>query len=136
MFSQYRRLVVPKSAEELTGKAMTEETTSVNDGFRVTAEQVEEMRHHVLIYVGVFMGLAVLTVVTVAIAYLDAPAPLAIGIALLIASTKGSLVACYFMHLIDERKMIYWILLLTAFFFAVMMTLPMGQYLDPGPNVE
>ena len=35
-------------------------------------------------------------------------------VALLVATIKGSLVACYFMHLISEKKLIYAVLALTA----------------------
>ena len=44
--------------------------------------------------------------------------------ALLIASVKGSLVACFFMHLIDERKLIYAVLAFTVFFFLAVLLLP------------
>jgi hypothetical protein len=33
-------------------------------------------------------------------------------------------VAGYFMHLVSEKKLIYWIMLLTVVFFAVLMALP------------
>ena len=45
-------------------------------------------------------------------------------IALLVATIKGSLVACYFMHLISEKKLIIAVLALTAVFFVVLLTLP------------
>jgi caa(3)-type oxidase subunit IV len=48
---------------------------------------------------------------------------LGIFVAVLIATFKGSLVAGYFMHLFSERKMIYWVLALTAFFFVAMIAL-------------
>ena len=48
---------------------------------------------------------------------------LGIFVAVLIATFKGSLVAGYFMHLIGERKMIFWVLGLTAFLFGVMIAL-------------
>ena len=38
----------------------------------------------------------------------------AVTVALLVALVKGSLVACYFMHLISEKKLIYAVLALTA----------------------
>ena len=44
--------------------------------------------------------------------------------ALLVATIKGSLVACYFMHLISEKKLIYAVLALTAAFFVVLLALP------------
>jgi caa(3)-type oxidase subunit IV len=45
-------------------------------------------------------------------------------VALLVAIIKGSLVACYFMHLISEKKLIYAVLAVTAFFFVALMVLP------------
>ena len=65
-----------------------------------------------------------LTIVTVAIAYLHLPVAAAVAVALLVATIKGSLVACYFMHLISEKKLIYAVLVLTVVFFAVLLALP------------
>ena len=79
---------------------------------------------HVRVYITVFVALMVLTVITVAISYLDLAVPLAVTVALLVAVVKGSLVACYFMHLISEKKLIYAVLVLTAVFFAVLLALP------------
>jgi caa(3)-type oxidase subunit IV len=56
--------------------------------------------------------------------------PVAITIALLIASVKGGLVASYFMHLISERKMIYTIMGFTAFFFIGLMFLTLSSFGD------
>jgi caa(3)-type oxidase subunit IV len=42
-----------------------------------------------------------------------------------IATIKGSLVACYFMHLISEKKLILWVLLLTVAVFVVLLLIPM-----------
>ena len=66
----------------------------------------------------------VLTLVTVAISYLHLPVRQAIMVALLIATVKGSLVACYFMHLISEKKLILWVLVLTVVFFIVLLLVP------------
>ena len=46
-------------------------------------------------------------------------------VALIIATVKGSLVAAFFMHLSAERKVIYWVLALTATFVMVMVGLIM-----------
>jgi cytochrome c oxidase subunit 4 len=83
-----------------------------------------EIDHHVKIYMRVFLALMVLTVVTVAASYIELSVAMGIALALFIALVKGSLVACYFMHLISERKMIYWALLLTFFFFLVLLSIP------------
>ena len=66
----------------------------------------------------------VLTIVTVAISYLHLPVPMAVTVALLVATIKGSLVACYFMHLISEKKLIYAVLALTVVFFVALLALP------------
>lgn len=82
-------------------------------------------------YFIVFGTLLALTLVTVAISRLHLPIPIAIAIALIVASIKGGLVASYFMHLISERKLIYWVLVVTvAFFFAVLL-MPLWSHYDP-----
>lgn len=90
----------------------------------------EEIKKSVRTYLVVFAALAALTLLTVAASYLHLPTPMTIAVALLIASVKGSLVALFFMHLIDERRAIYWILGLTVVFFAVLMLLPTGTFSD------
>jgi cytochrome c oxidase subunit IV len=79
---------------------------------------------HVRIYITVFVALMALTIITVAISRLHLPVHVAVSIALFVAIIKGSLVACYFMHLISEKKLIYAVLALTAAFFAVLLALP------------
>jgi len=93
-------------------------------------EHAEDIRKHVRVYLLVFAALGVLTVVTVAASYLKVSVGLAVLIALLIASVKGSLVACYFMHLISEKKLIYWILGFTVVFLVAMMVLIVGANKD------
>ena len=74
--------------------------------------------------------LLLLTVVTVVVSYVDFAVPLAVTVALIIAITKGSLVASYFMHLIGERRGIYAALILTAVFFVMMMSIPSLGHVD------
>ena len=72
----------------------------------------------------VFWALMVLTVVTVAAAYIpNMPKTAAITLALLIAATKGTLVSLYFMHLVSEKILIYAVLGITAFSVAGLMLL-------------
>ncbi|HEX7186478.1 MAG TPA: cytochrome C oxidase subunit IV family protein [Thermoanaerobaculia bacterium] len=85
---------------------------------------VESIRRETRTYIKVFGALAVLTVVTVAISYLHMPPALAIVVALLVAIFKGSLVAGFFMHLFHERKLIYWVLVLTVAFFVFLLLYP------------
>jgi cytochrome c oxidase subunit IV len=54
-------------------------------------------------YVGIFLGLVVLTILTVKVSYYDF-GPANIIIAMLIATTKASLVAIFFMHLAHDKK--------------------------------
>lgn len=84
----------------------------------------EEMKKHVRQYIAVFVALGCLTAVTVGVAYLKLNRPVAITVALIIASIKAGLVASIFMHLISEKKVIYAVLCLTAFFFLLVMLLP------------
>ena len=88
------------------------------------AHDPAEIDRHVRVYITVFVALMVLTVITVAIAYLHLPIAAAVSVALLVASIKGSLVACYFMHLISEKKLIYAVLVLTVVFFIALLALP------------
>lgn len=84
----------------------------------------EAIRKETRTYIKVFIALAVLTVLTVAVSYFHMSPVMAVVVALLIATFKGSLVAGFFMHLFHERKMIYWILLLTVVFFLVLLVYP------------
>jgi cytochrome c oxidase subunit IV len=79
---------------------------------------------HVRVYITVFVALMALTIITVAISRLHLPLSIAVTVALLVAIIKGSLVACYFMHLISEKKLIYAVLALTAVFFIALLALP------------
>jgi cytochrome c oxidase subunit 4 len=90
----------------------------------LTSDHVEDIDKHVRIYITVFVALMALTIITVVISRFHLPMPIAVTIALLVAIIKGSLVACYFMHLISEKKLIYAVLALTAFFFAALLALP------------
>src|ERR1043165_7537211 len=90
----------------------------------LSSDHAADIDKHVRIYITVFVALMVLTVVTVAISRFHLPVPVAVAVALLVATIKGSLVACYFMHLISEKKLIYAVLALTAAFFIVLLALP------------
>ena len=77
-------------------------------------------------YYKVFAALIILTIVTVAISKFHFALGIAIFLGLLVATTKASLVASIFMHLISERKVIYIVMSLTAFFFLSMLLLIFG----------
>jgi len=75
---------------------------------------------------GIVGGLLfVCTAITVAVNQVHlASIALAITVALVIATMKGSMVAAIFMHLNHEKKWIYGALILTVVFFIVLITLP------------
>jgi cytochrome c oxidase subunit 4 len=93
-------------------------------------DHAADIDRHVRIYITVFVALMVLTIVTVAVSRLHLSVPVAVTLALVVATVKGSLVACYFMHLVSERKLIYAVLALTVVFFAVLVALPIFSYHD------
>ena len=90
----------------------------------VPGHDAADIDRHVRIYITVFVTLMVLTIVTVAISRFHLPVRIAVAVALLVATVKGSLVACYFMHLISEKKLIYAVLGLTVAFFIALLFLP------------
>jgi cytochrome c oxidase subunit 4 len=94
------------------------------------SDHAAEIDKHVKVYITVFVVLMVLTIITVAVSYLHLPVPVAISVALLVATIKGSLVACYFMHLISEKKLIYAVLALTVIFFIALLALPVATVSD------
>ncbi|MBI5764971.1 MAG: cytochrome C oxidase subunit IV family protein [Planctomycetes bacterium] len=89
---------------------------------------VEDVKKHVRTYIAVFVALLVFTGITVGVSMLGQnqgwTVTTAVLIALFVASIKGSLVACYFMHLISEKSMLFGILALCAFFFLVLLLIP------------
>jgi cytochrome c oxidase subunit 4 len=96
----------------------------------VTSDHAIDIDKHVKVYITVFVALMILTIVTVAISRLHLSVPLAVTVALIVAIIKGSLVACYFMHLISEKKLIYAVLALTGAFFIALMALPVFTHSD------
>jgi cytochrome c oxidase subunit 4 len=90
----------------------------------MTSDHAADIDSHVRVYITVFVALMVLTIVTVAVSRVHLPVPIAVTVALIVATIKGSLVACYFMHLISEKKLIYAVLVLTAVFFVALLALP------------
>jgi cytochrome c oxidase subunit 4 len=83
-----------------------------------------DIDRHVRVYITVFVALMALTLITVAVSYLDLSTPMAIAVAVFIATIKGSLVACYFMHLISEKRLIYAVLVITVVKFVALLLLP------------
>ncbi len=103
---------------------MTSDHATTSDHAADIGHDPADIDKHVRVYITVFVALMALTLITVAVSYLDLATPMAITVALFIAIVKGALVAGYFMHLISEKKLIYAVLMLTVVFFAALMALP------------
>ncbi len=96
-----------------------------------------DISKHVRSYIMVFVALAILTVVTVAVAQIDFPGSGNLIVALLIALGKASLVAAIFMHLKWEKSpSIWWVLICCAVFFLVLMIIPVLTVNDIPPQVH
>ena len=77
-------------------------------------------------YMMIGAALFVFTGITVAVNQVHLAVPLAITVALIIAGTKGTMVASVFMHLSHEKKWIYGALLLTVVGFLLVIFLPLA----------
>ena len=84
----------------------------MGDGHHERHGHAEATPHHSVPYFLIFGLLVVLTVVTVAVAFIEIRSEIAkVLLALAIASVKASAVAYFFMHLKFEGKLIYLILI-------------------------
>ena len=100
----------------------------------MTAQDHESLTLQVRRYLYVFYALLFGTLITVGASYVPFGNHTAnIVVALFIALSKASLVACYFMHLISERRLIYGLLTFTAVFFLGLMFLIVSAYADFPP---
>ena len=91
---------------------------------------VESVRKTVRTYFMVGAALFVFTAITVAVNQVHLAIPLAITVALIIATMKGSMVASVFMHLSHEKRWIYGALVLTVLGFIILMTVPSFTNMD------
>lgn len=119
----------------------------MNDKNQSVAYREEYHEHHIPMsrYVAVFVALLVLTALTVWTGTMELGAA-SLPIALVIATTKGLLVALYFMHLADAEGMsrvtlgisVFFVVLIIMFVLADVNTrfqnaLPEGSRLNPVP---
>ena len=96
----------------------------------------EDIQKHIKVYFYIFGALLIGTIVTVLASRINFGSHwMNIVVALIIASVKAFLVAGYFMHLISERKMIYSILVTTAFFLVGLMFLTIWS-MDPNSLIH
>jgi cytochrome c oxidase subunit IV len=93
---------------------------AADEGGHSVAEARKHMRTYAIIGVALMIG----TALTVWAAFINfGSREINIIAALVIASTKGFLVAGFFMHLISEKKLIYAVMACTVFFAAALMFL-------------
>ena len=90
----------------------------------------DNIQSHIKIYRNVFIALLIGTALTVIAYYVDFSsifdlAWIGIFIGLLIAVIKGYLVAANFMHLNNEKRIIYWVLILSTSFLILLFFMPM-----------
>ena len=84
-----------------------------------------DMNHHIKVYRNVFIGLLVFTCLTVGASYVHFSILwMGVAVGLGIAFVKGYLVAANFMHLNNEKSLIYMILGMTVVFFLVLFFMP------------
>ena len=90
----------------------------------------EAIKKSVRTYWMIGAALYVFTVITVAVNQVHLAVPLAITVALIVATIKGSMVAAVFMHLNHEKKRIYGSLILTVIGFFILLSVPMFTTMD------
>jgi caa(3)-type oxidase subunit IV len=91
-----------------------------------------DVSKHIRGYLLVGLTLIVFTAITVALSYFDFGTQKAnVAVAMLVATFKAALVAAIFMHLSNEKRMIYRILIFTAFFVLGLFFLTYLAWYDP-----
>ena len=98
------------------------------------ADDAVVIKKHLKFYVGVFVALAVLTIITVAVSYVHLGTSGNIILALIIAAIKAGLVASFFMHLSSEKTTIHRLMIAAVFFFLALVLLSVFAFFDPIRN--
>jgi len=110
----------------------TEIAAVTTDGHAAHEHAAHDVSKHIRAYLMVGLTLIVFTAITVALSYIDFGSQKAnIAVAMLVATFKAGLVAAIFMHLSNEKRMIYRILIFTAFFVLGLFFLTYLAWYDP-----
>lgn len=97
-----------------------------------TEHYAHDVSKHVRGYLMVGATLLIFTALTVALSYVNLGSQKAnVAVALVVATFKAGLVAYIFMHLSAEKKLIYRILIFTAFFVLGLFWLTYLAWFDP-----
>ena len=109
------------------------ETAAAADGHAAPDEHAaHDVAKHVRKYLLVGATLLAFTIITVFLSYVNFGTQKAnVAVAMLVATFKASLVAAIFMHLSNEKRMIYRILIFTAFFVLGLFFLTYLAWYDP-----
>jgi len=96
----------------------------------MSSHSIDDVKKSIRTYWMIGAALFVFTVITVAVNQVHLAVPAAITVALIVAATKGSMVASVFMHLAHEKPWVLWSLLLTVVFFIALLFLPILTTMD------
>jgi cytochrome c oxidase subunit 4 len=109
------------------------ETAAAADGHAAPDEHAaHDVAKHVRKYLLVGATLLAFTIITVFLSYVNFGTQKAnVAVAMLVATFKATLVAAIFMHLSNEKRMIYRILIFTAFFVLGLFFLTYLAWYDP-----
>lgn len=88
------------------------------------AENIDAVKKEAKTYLIIFAALLVLTAVNVTMHYLKFPLVTTVMTTLLVAALQATLALCHFMHLLNERKIIFLILGFTLIFVIGLLVLP------------
>ena len=88
-------------------------------------------------YIKIFIALGVLTVITVGIAYIEVGKMwIAVLLAMIVATMKGTLLAGFFMHLFHEKKIIYLFLGITLVLLCALFFITFGSVYNQVGEIE
>ena len=87
------------------------------------SHDIQDIKQEKTRYFKVFVALLALALLNVFLHQMHFAVATAVILALLVASTQASLAACYFLHLVSEKKLVFIVLAITFSFFLVMIGL-------------
>lgn len=110
----------------------SEAAVVATDGHAPDEHAAHDVAKHIRGYLMVGLTLLVFTAITVALSYINFGTQKAnVAVAMIVATFKAGLVAAIFMHLSNEKRMIYRILIFTAFFVLGLFFLTYLAWYDP-----
>ena len=111
---------------------VTETAASADGEHAVDEHATHDVSKHVRKYLLVGATLLTFTIITVFLSYVNFGTQKAnVAVAMLVATFKAGLVAAIFMHLSNEKRMIYRILTFTVFFVLGLFFLTYLAWYDP-----